>query len=480
MNWTDDRKPIGEGQFILPRFSEVTMTKKETPSELLNMRPPVLAAPSSDAALHVALADQVTGAFAIGPNPYDVAIEQFEAALPYLKLKRGIIDFTRKAKRALIVNFPVRMDDGSVQVFEGYRVHHNTVPGPTHGGIRYHPGVNLDEMRALAMWNTWKASVINIPFGGAAGGVAVNPFRLSNRELERLTRRYITDISPLLGPAADIVAPDLNTDEQTMAWAMDTVSMARGRSVAAIATGKPVLIGGTRGEVGSIGLGLTFVIRCALEKLGRALDGATVAVQGFGRVGSNTALYLQRAGAKVIAISDIGGGAYAPAGLDVGEVVLHTARHGTVAGLPFTEPISDEDLLALPVDILVLAALGNQIRADNAHRVRARLIAEGGPGVVTPRADQMLAEFCPETVVIPDIVGAAGGMLVSYFEWVQDLQAFFWTDQQIEEKLREVVTGSFDRVWAVHQEQDVNLRVAAYIVAISRVAEATLLRGIWP
>ncbi|MCZ7570315.1 MAG: Glu/Leu/Phe/Val dehydrogenase [Ardenticatenaceae bacterium] len=456
------------------------MTKKDTPSELLKMRPPVLAAPSSEATLHVALADQVTGAFSVGPNPYDVAIEQFEAALPYLKLKRGIIDFTRKAKRALIVSFPLRMDDGSVQVFEGYRVHHNTVPGPTHGGIRYHPGVNLDEMRAMAMWNTWKASVVNIPFGGAAGGVAVNPFRLTPRELERLTRRYITDISPLLGPEADIVAPDLNTDEQTMAWAMDTISMARGHSVAAIATGKPVLIGGTRGEVGSIGLGLTFVIRRAIEMLGRTVEGATVAVQGFGRVGSNAALYLEDLGARVIAISDVGGGAYAPGGLDAGEAVRYTAAHGTVANLAYTEPISDEDLLTLSVDILILAALGNQIRADNAQRVRARLIAEGGPGVITPRADQMLAELSPETVIIPDIVGTAGGMLISYFEWVQDLQAFFWTDQQIEEKLREVVTRSFDQVWALHEERRVSLRVAAYIIAISRVAEATMLRGIWP
>lgn len=456
------------------------MTKKERPSELLKMPPPVLRAPSSDAALHVALADYVTGAFSVGPNPYDVAIEQFEAALPYLQLKRGIIDFIRRAKRALIVSFPVRMDDGSVQVFEGYRVHHNTVPGPTHGGVRYHPGVNLDEMRALAMWNTWKAAVVNIPFGGAAGGVAVNPFRLSPRVLERLTRRYITDISPLLGPEADIVAPDLNTDEQTMAWAMDTVSMARGHSVAAIATGKPVLIGGTRGEIGSIGLGLTFVIRRAFEQLGRSLKDATVAVQGFGRVGSNTALYLQSDGAKVVAISDLGGGVYAPSGIDVAEAVRHTATHGSVADMPYTEPITDEDLLALPVDVLILAALGNQIRADNAHRVRARLIAEGGPGVVTPRADQILAEHSPETVIIPDIVGTAGGMVVSYFEWVQDLQAFFWTDRQIEEKLHEVVTRSFDRVWTLHEERGVSLRVAAYIIAISRVAEATLLRGIWP
>lgn len=456
------------------------MTEKESPSELLKEEPAALATSPGDAALHAAIAEQVTGAFSIGPNPYDVAIEQFEAALPYLKLKRGIIDYMRKAKRALIVGFPLRKDDGSVEVFEGYRVHHNNVPGPTHGGIRYHPGVSLDEMRALAMWNTWKAAVVNIPFGGAAGGVAVNPFRLSRRELERLTRRYITDILPLLGPEADIVGPDLNTDEQTMAWAMDTVSMTRGYSVAASATGKPVLIGGTRGEIGSTGFGLTVVIRQALAKLGRTLEGATVAVQGFGRVGSNAALFLHDAGARVIAISDVGGGAYVPDGIDVREAIRYTAGHGTIAGLPYAEPISDQDLLALPVDILILAALGNQIRADNAQRVRARLIAEGGPGVITPRADQALAELSPETVIIPDILGSTGGLVVSYFEWVQDLQAFFWTERQIEEKLREVVSASFEQVWALHEERGVSLRVAAYILAISRVAEATMLRGIWP
>jgi glutamate dehydrogenase (NAD(P)+) len=421
------------------------------------------------------------GAFASGPNPYDMAIEQFEAALPYLELKRGVIDYMRQPKRSLIVNFPLRRDDGSVLVLEGFRVHHNNVPGPTHGGLRYHPGVTLDEMRAFAMWNTWKAAVVNIPFGGASGGIAVDPFSLSRRERERMTRRYITDIMPLLGPEGDIISPDLNTSDQTMAWIMDTFSMERGYSVPAIATGKPISLGGTIGQVGSIGAGLYYTIQRTLEALGKSVQGATVAVQGFGRVGSNTAAYLSRKGAKVLAVSDVGGGIYNPRGFDLPTLIDTVAEHGSVVALQQAEHISDDDLLSMNVDVLVLAALGNQIRADNAHRVRARIIAEGGPGVVTPRADRILTEDGPDTcVVIPDILGTASGMVVAYFEWVQDVQAFFWDVEQIEEKLHEIVDKAFNEVWELHQKHQVSLRTAAYILAVHRVAQNTLLRGIWP
>ncbi|MDQ7028724.1 MAG: Glu/Leu/Phe/Val dehydrogenase [Ardenticatenia bacterium] len=428
----------------------------------------------------LALAHQVVGAFAVGPNPYDVAVEQFESALPYVKLKRGLIDYLRRSNRALLISFPVIMDDGRVEVFEGYRVHHYTTLGATHGGLRYHPGVNLDEMRALAMWNTWKAAVVNIPFGGAAGGVTVNPLSLSRRELERLTRRYVTEISPLLGPEVDVLGPDLNTDEQIMAWVMDTVSMAQGHSVNAVATGKPEPLGGTAGRIGSIGLGIAFVVAELFKRLEYSLQGARVAIQGFGRVGSHVALHLAEQGARLVAVSDLGGGIYRPDGLPVEELIGHAARTRTVAGFPHTEPITDEDLLSMPVDLLVLAALGNQIRADNAHRVQARVIVEGGPGVVTPRADRILADVRPDCVVLPDILAAAGGMVVSYFEWVQDLQSFFWTEREVEARLREIMVNAFDRVWALAEEKAISLRTAAYVLAISRVAEATMVRGIWP
>ncbi|MDQ4078029.1 MAG: Glu/Leu/Phe/Val dehydrogenase [Chloroflexota bacterium] len=421
------------------------------------------------------------GAFATGPNPYTMAIEQFEAALPYLNLKQGIIDYMREAKRALIVSFPLRRDDGSVLVLDGYRVHHNNVPGPTHGGLRYHPGVTLDEMRAFAMWNTWKAAVVNIPFGGAAGGVAVDPFVLNESELERMTRRYITEITPLLGPDGDIISPDLNTNQRIMAWIMDTFSMKKGYAVPAVATGKPLSLGGTVGQAGSAGLGLFHCIEQTLEKLGQDLKGVKVAVQGFGRVGSNTALYLSSCGAKVVAVADVGGGIYAPSGVDVPELIDVASKHRTVTAMERAERITDEDLLSMDVDVLVLAALGNQIRADNAHRVRARIIAEGGPGVVTPRADRILAEEGHDKhVVIPDILGSAGGMIVSYFEWVQDVQAFFWGVDQIEDLLRTIMLRAFDEVWELHSEHKVDLRVAAYILAVNRVANTTLLRGIWP
>lgn len=411
-------------------------------------------------------------------NPYQIALRQFDLAVPYLDLKRGLIDFLRQPKRALIVTFPVRMDNESVQMFTGYRVHHSTVLGPSKGGIRYHPGVNLDEMRALAMWNTWKCALVNIPFGGAQGGVACDPELLSPRELERLTRRYISDISMLVGPESDIPDPDLNTGPQIMAWAMDTYSMDQGHSVPAVVTGKPPEIGGTLGQAGAIGQGLMYVVKEACQRLGRKLEGATVALQGFGRVGSNAALYLQEAGCRIIAANDLHGGVYNPHGFDAVAAIRHAAQKRTVAGLEGTEPIVEQDLLNLDCDILVLAALGNQIRADNAEQIRAKIIAEGGPGTITPGADAILADrgIC----VLPDILCSAGGMVVSYFEWVQDLQSFFWSEEQINAKLREIMVRSFQQVWDIVQERKLPLRTAAYILAIGRVAKATLLRGIWP
>jgi glutamate dehydrogenase (NAD(P)+) len=428
--------------------------------------------------IHEAISSPAEAMFNSEVSPYQMALRQFDLAAPHLDLKRGLIDFLRQPKRALIVTFPVRMDNESVQMFTGYRVHHSTVLGPSKGGVRYHPGVNLGEMRALAMWNTWKCAVVNLPFGGAQGGVACDPELLSQRELERLTRRYISDISMLVGPESDIPDPDLNTGPQIMAWAMDTYSMDKGHSVSAVVTGKPPEIGGTLGQVGAIGQGLMYVAQEAFERLGRKLEGATVAVQGFGRVGSNAALYLQEAGCRIVAANDLRGGVYNPKGFDAVAAVHHAAQKRTVAGLAGTESITEQDLLSLDCDILVMAALGNQIRADNAEQIRARIIAEGGPGTITPGADAILAER--GIFVLPNILASAGGMVVSYFEWVQDVQAFFWSEEQVNAKLRETMVRSFQQVWDIAQERKLPMRTAAYVLAIGRVAKATLLRGIWP
>jgi len=416
--------------------------------------------------------------FGSGLNPCHMALSQFDEAIEHLDLKRGLIEFLRYPKRALIVTFPVRMDDESVRMFTGYRVHHNAVMGPSKGGIRYHPDISLDEMRALAMWNTWKCAVVNVPFGGAQGGVVCDPEMLSQSELERVTRRYISDISLLVGPESDIPGPDLNTGPQTMAWAMDTYSMNKGHSVSAVVTGKPPEIGGTLGQAGAIGRGLMYVVQEAFERLGKELEGATVAVQGFGRVGSNAALYLQEAGCRIVAASDLYGGVYNPNGFDAVDAVRHAAQKGTVAGLDGTESITEQDLLSLNCDILVPAALGNQIRADNAEWIQARCIAEGGPGIITPRADAILAD--KGVCVLPDILASAGGMMMSYFEWVQDVQAFFWSEEQINARLRDTMTRSFQQVWDIAQERELPMRTAAYVLAVGRVAKATLLRGIWP
>jgi glutamate dehydrogenase (NAD(P)+) len=428
--------------------------------------------------IHEACSYPAEAMFSSEVNPYRVALHQFDTATAHLDLKKGLIDFLRQPRRALIVTFPARMDDESVQMFTGYRVHHSAVMGPSKGGVRYHPDISLDEMRALAMWNTWKCAVVNVPFGGAQGGVACDPEMLSQRELERLTRRYISDISLLVGPESDIPDPDLNTGPQIMAWAMDTYSMGKGHSVTAVVTGKPLEIGGTLGQAGAIGRGLMYVIREAFERLGKKLEGATVAVQGFGRVGSNAALYLQGAGCRIVAANDLHGGVYHPKGFDAVAAVRHAARRRTVAGLDGTEPVTEQDLLSLDCDILVPAALGNQIRADNAEQIRAKCIAEGGPGIITPRADTILADR--GVCVLPNILASAGGMVVSYFEWVQDVRSFFWSEEQINARLRETIVQSFQQVWDIAQERKLPMRTAAYVLAIGRVAKATLLRGIWP
>lgn len=411
-------------------------------------------------------------------NPYQMALQQFDNAVRYLKIKRGIIEMLRYPKRELTVNFPVKMDDGSVKIFTGYRVHHNTARGPSKGGIRYHPDVNLDEIRALAMWMTWKCAVVNIPYGGAKGGVVCDPKKLSLMELENLTRRYATEISVLMGPEQDIPAPDVNTNPQIMAWIMDTFSMHKGYSVLGVVTGKPISVGGSLGRKEATGRSCMICAREAAKTLGISLNDATTVVQGFGNVGSVSACLMHDLGTKVIAVSDSRGGIYNPKGINPYDVLRFKAETGSVVGFPGTETVSNTEVLELPCDFLIPAALEGQITGDNADRIKAKVIVEGANGPTTPEADIVLNSN--GALVVPDILANAGGVTVSYFEWVQDLQSFFWEEEDINRKLERIIVKAFHDVYAMAQEKGVDMRTAALILAINRVAEAILTRGIYP
>ena len=411
-------------------------------------------------------------------NPFEIAQRQFDNAAKYLDLKEGIKAKLRVPKRELTVYFPVKMDDGSIRMFTGHRVQHNLARGPAKGGIRYHPDVTIDEVRALAMWMTWKCAVVNIPYGGAKGGVACNPKEMSERELERLTRRFTSEIIMLIGPESDIPAPDVNTNAQTMAWIMDTYSMTKGYSVPAVVTGKPVEIGGSLGRREATGRGVMFTTREALKYLGMSIEGTRVVVQGFGNVGAIGAELLQEMGCTVIAVSDSRGGIYNPKGLDVKDVIRHKAETGTVVGYPGTDTVTNKELLELDCEVLVPAALENTITEENADGIKARIIAEGANGPTTPEADDIL--FDKGIFVIPDILANAGGVTVSYFEWVQGLQNFFWSEDEVNRNLENIMIKAFQDVLAISQRREVSMRIAAYILAIDRVATATLLRGIYP
>lgn len=411
-------------------------------------------------------------------TPLAVALKQYDRAVAHLSLKRGITEFLRYPQRELTVNFPVKMDGGSIQIFTGYRVHHSSVKGPSKGGIRYHPDVTLDEVRALAMWMTWKCAVVNLPYGGAKGGVRCNPKKLSACELEGLTRRYATEISVLMSPEGDIPAPDVGTNAQVMAWFMDTYSMHKGYSVPAVVTGKPVEIGGSLGRLEATGRGVMFTTLEALHHLGIPPEGARVAVQGFGNVGSASAWLLQDQGARVVAASDSQGGVYNPGGLNARDLFRFKQENGSVFGYPEGDRVSNEEVLELPCEVLVPAALENQIHGANAGRIRARVIAEGANGPTTPEADEVLRDR--GALVIPDILCNAGGVTVSYFEWVQDLQSFFWSEEEINERLRQIMVRSFRDVLRVSVERGVDMRLAAYLLAIQRVANAMMIRGIYP
>ncbi|HBH04526.1 MAG TPA: glutamate dehydrogenase [Candidatus Rokubacteria bacterium] len=395
-----------------------------------------------------------------------------------LGLESDIHERLRYPRRALVVSVPILMDSGKTEVFQGYRVHHSTVLGPTKGGLRYADDVNLGEVTALAMLMSWKCALIGLPYGGAKGGVRVNPRSLSRRELEHLTRRYTTEIMLLIGPDLDIPAPDLGTDEQTMAWMMDTYSMTQGKSVPGVVTGKPLIVGGSAGRREATGRGIVYALYQATRRLGQSLQGLTVVVQGFGNVGSVAARLLWREGCVVIGVSDVQGGIWNPHGLDIRQLEAHVAESGSVTGFPGTEPVSNAELIERPCDVLVPAAVGSQIREDNADRVRATIVAEGANGPTTPQADAILRDR--GVTVIPDILANAGGVIVSYFEWVQGLQYYFWRESEITSRLQEVMTRAFNRVWALGAKEGTDLRTAALMEGVRRVAEGYRVRGLYP
>jgi glutamate dehydrogenase (NAD(P)+) len=413
-----------------------------------------------------------------GANPYAMALAQYDRAVKHVALKRGIEAYLRVPRRELAVNFPVRMDDGSVAVFTGYRVHHSTARGPTKGGIRYHPDVTLDEVRALAMWMTWKCAVMNLPYGGAKGGVTCDPRTLSPRELETLTRRYASEIAVLMSPDGDIPAPDVNTTPQIMAWIMDTYSMQRGHAVPAVVTGKPVPVGGSLGRLDATGRGVMVATREALARLDRALPDARVAIQGFGNVGSVAARLLHEAGARIVAVSDSRGGTLNAHGLDPRALLRHKRESGGLSDFPEGEAIDNAAVLEADCDVLIPAALEQQLTGANAERVRARLVVEGANGPTSPEADTILE--ARDVLVVPDIVANAGGVVVSYFEWVQDLQAFFWSEEEVNRRLTGLVTRAYREVAETAAERQISLRTAALVRAIERVAEAVMILGIFP
>jgi len=411
-------------------------------------------------------------------NPYAIALSQLAHVAGILGLDDDIHAILQKPKRELTVNFPVNMESGGTRMFTGYRVQHNTSRGPAKGGLRFHPETNIDEVRALAMWMTWKCAIVNIPFGGAKGGVVCDPKTLTKAELEDLTRRYTTEISLMIGPDSDIPAPDVGTNGQIMAWIMDTYSMHAGHTVPAVVTGKPVSIGGSEGRLDATGLGVVLITEEAFKKRDLPLAEATVAVQGFGNVGSAAARIFHKRGAKVVAVSDVRGGIANGHGLDIPALTAYVAQTGSVVGFPNTEPLTSAEVLEIPCDVLVPAALQGQITESNAQNIRAKMVVEGANGPTTPGGDAILRER--GILLIPDVLANAGGVTVSYFEWVQDIQSFFWSESQVNSRLARIMRRAFAEVWDASVAHKVDLRTAAYIVGVARVAEATITRGIYP
>jgi glutamate dehydrogenase (NAD(P)+) len=412
-------------------------------------------------------------------GPWHIYLQQVEQVAPLLdKSLLPWVDTLRRPKRSLIVDVPIRLDNGQITHFEGYRVHHNTSRGPGKGGVRYHQDVTLSEVMALAGWMTIKNAVVNVPFGGAKGGVRVDPRDLSMSELEGLTRRYTSEISSMIGPDKDIPAPDMNTNAQVMAWMMDTYSMGEGRTVTGVVTGKPVSLGGSLGRQDATGRGVVVTAREAARKLGLPIDGARVAVQGFGNVGEASARMFAQAGARVVAVQDVSGTVYNGAGLDVLALKRYLADNKTLLGAPDCETIANDDFWSLPCEFLVPAALESQINRFNAEHIAARIIVEGANGPTTPEADAILAER--GIVVVPDVLANAGGVTVSYFEWVQDFSSFFWSEDEINARLERIMAEAFNAIWQMAEDRKMPLRSAAFVIGCSRVLEARATRGLYP
>jgi glutamate dehydrogenase (NAD(P)+) len=411
-------------------------------------------------------------------SAWAVAQQQFDLAAKRLNLDPGIAAVLREPRRQLTVHFPVRMDDGSTRVFEGHRVQHNLGRGPAKGGIRFHQDVNIDEVKALAMWMSWKCAVMDLPYGGGKGGVTVDPKQLSIGEVERLTRRFTTEIAVIIGPESDIPAPDVNTNSQTMAWMMDTYSMHAGHTVPGVVTGKPIALGGSKGRNEATARGAVICIREAASKIGLNLKGASVVVQGYGNAGSIAAKLIADLGAKVIAVSDSSGGIQNAAGLDLAAVNAHKKKTGSVVGLAGATPVSNQAILEIPCDVLIPAALENQITAENAAKIKTKIVAEAANGPTTPEADDIL--FANGAMVIPDILCNAGGVTVSYFEWVQDLNRDFWEEEEVNLRLEKKMVRAFHEVYDMAQEQKSHLRTGAYLLSVKRVADAMSVRGIYP
>jgi len=411
-------------------------------------------------------------------NPYAIAREQLRRVGETFAIDPNLINVLERCKKCVEVSIPVTMDDGSVNVYEGYRVTHNIARGPSKGGIRYHPSVTRDEVKSLAMWMTWKCALMGLPFGGAKGGVVCDPKGLSRRELEGMTRRFTSEIINEIGPEKDIPAPDVGTDASVMAWIFDTYSMNKGHSVLGVVTGKPLAIGGSLGREEATARGALYVIRDALQEQGKQLEGLRVAVQGFGNVGRHLARMLAEEGASVIAVSDSSGGLHAPNGLDIPGVLAHKSEHGTLEGFAGGDAISNEELLLLECDVLAPCALEQVISVDNAAQVKARMICEGANGPVTPAADEILEDL--GVLVLPDVLANAGGVVVSYFEWVQGLQEYFWKEDEVNARLNDIVTKAFRETWEAREQHQTSMRLAAYGLAVRRVAEATVTRGLYP
>jgi glutamate dehydrogenase (NAD(P)+) len=411
-------------------------------------------------------------------NPWEMARSQLRQTASQIGMEDSMLNVLLECKKAVAVSVPTRMDDGSVRVFEGFRCTHNVARGPSKGGIRYHHEVTLEETKALAMWMTWKCALMGLPFGGAKGGVVVNPKELSVSELERMTRRYTTEIINFIGPEADIPAPDVGTSPREMAWIFDTYSMNKGYSVLGVVTGKPLEVGGSVGRVEATARGAAFCVREALRKRDVSIEGRKVAVQGFGNVGSNLALILAGQGATIIALSDSHGGVHNADGIDVQAALAHKKDTGSLDGLAGTEAITNDELLLVDCDVLAPCVLEQVITGENADQIKANIVCEGANGPVTPEADAILDDR--GVLVLPDVLANAGGVVVSYFEWVQGLQEYFWKESEVNAKLNDIITRAFAETWRAHEERSLPMRQAAYVLAVGRVAEATTTRGLYP